>query len=271
VADDRQELRRTFDSAADRYHEARPEYPEHLFETLIDASGLRPGDRLLEIGCATGKATLPLAHRGVRITCVEIGPALAAVARTNLADFADVNVIEDAFETWQPPASDRFDLVFAATAWHWLDPALRYEQARRLLRPGGHLAIWSALHVFPEGGDQLFAELQDVYEEVGQGLPGERDVATTGRTARRSRRDPARGAVRGRRRTALRLGGLIRRRRLSPPARHVLRAHRDGAAGATAPVPRDQRSHRPTTGRPHPAALARDPPHRAPRALTRRR
>ena len=171
VGDEFKQLRRTFDFAAGSYQDARPEYPEQLFDTLIELAQLRPGDRLLEIGCASGKATLPLARRGFRITCVEIGPALAAAARTNLANFPDVDVVEGAFETWDPPGGARFDLVFAAAAWHWLDPAVRYEQAWRLLRPGGHLATWSAAHVFPEHGDPFFTELQDVYDEIGEGLP----------------------------------------------------------------------------------------------------
>jgi hypothetical protein len=74
-----------------------------------------------------------------------------------VAGFATVEVIEDAFETWDPPASERFDLVFAATAWHWIDPAVGYPRAWRLLRPGAYLAIWSASHVFPESGDPFFA------------------------------------------------------------------------------------------------------------------
>ncbi len=68
--------RMTFDSAADLYQQARPEYPEQLYNTLIDAVGLTSGDELLEVGCATGKATLPLARRGFRITCLEPGAAL---------------------------------------------------------------------------------------------------------------------------------------------------------------------------------------------------
>jgi protein-L-isoaspartate O-methyltransferase len=87
VVDDSRRLGRTFDPAADTYQEATPEYPEQLFDTLIEVAALRPGDRLLEVGCASGKATLPLARRGFRITCVEIGPALADAARTNLAGF----------------------------------------------------------------------------------------------------------------------------------------------------------------------------------------
>lgn len=87
---DGRELRMTFDSAADLYQRARPEYPSELYESLLDAAGLSVGDRLLEIGCATGNATVPLARRGFQITCVEPGPALAAVARRNLASFPDV-------------------------------------------------------------------------------------------------------------------------------------------------------------------------------------
>jgi SAM-dependent methyltransferase len=167
---DRAQLRTTFDSAADLYQQARPEYPEALYDTLIWAAGLRAGDRVLEVGCATGKATLPLARRGFRITCIEIGTALAAVARRNLAGFPEVNVVEGAFEDWRPSAAEPFDLVFAATAWHWLDPALRFRRAWELLRPGGHVAFWSASHVFPEGGDPFFVELQEVYDEIGEGL-----------------------------------------------------------------------------------------------------
>jgi SAM-dependent methyltransferase len=173
VADDRSALRRTFDSAAQLYQQARPEYPAELFDDLIRLADLRPGDRLLEIGCATGKATVPLARRGFRITCVEIGAGLAELARHNLAGFADVDVTEADFETWQPPGGTRFDLVFAATAWHWIDPALRYQRAWELLRPGGHLAFWSALHVFPADGDPFFREIQDVYNAIGEGLPAD--------------------------------------------------------------------------------------------------
>jgi len=65
---DQRGLRMTFDSAADLHQQARPEYPEQLYEAMIAAAGLGADDRLLEIGCASGKATLPLARRDFRIT-----------------------------------------------------------------------------------------------------------------------------------------------------------------------------------------------------------
>jgi SAM-dependent methyltransferase len=171
---DRERLRLTFDEASQRYQRARPEYPETLFDRLVEITGLQAGARLLEIGCATGKATLPLARRGFRITGVELGPALAAAARRNLAGFADVQVIEGRFEDWplgRGRESERFDLVAAATAWHWIDPEVRYQRAAEVLAARGFLAFWEAGHVFPDGGDPFFAEIQEIYEEIGEGLP----------------------------------------------------------------------------------------------------
>jgi SAM-dependent methyltransferase len=169
--EDRDRLKVTFDTVADRYHQARPTYPDDLYAELISAAGLRPGDRLLEVGCGTGKATVPLAERGFAITCLEPGPRLAATARSNLASFARVQVVGQAFEDWQPSGAERFDLIFAATAWHWIDPAVAYQLAWRWLRPGGQLAIWRADHVFPSDGDPFFRELQEVYDEIGEGMP----------------------------------------------------------------------------------------------------
>jgi SAM-dependent methyltransferase len=166
--EDRERLRQAFDSAAERYDRFRPEYPEALFDDLVALAGLVPGDELLEVGCATGKATRPLARRGYRITCIELGAELAAVARQNLAGF-EVEVVRAPFEEWPPPHP--FGLVYAATAWHWIDPAVRYQRAWQALRPGGHLAFWAAEHAFPAGGDPFFEEIQDIYDEIGEGLP----------------------------------------------------------------------------------------------------
>jgi SAM-dependent methyltransferase len=166
---DRKRLARTFDRAADLYERARPDYPAALFDHLVSTVNLADDARLLEIGCATGKATLPLARRGFRLTCLEPGPELAAVARVNLAEY-DVTIVESGFEEWSPGGT-RFALVFAATAWHWIDPAVRYRKAAEALEPRGHLAFWSATHVFPPGGDPFFEEIQDVYDKIGESLP----------------------------------------------------------------------------------------------------
>jgi SAM-dependent methyltransferase len=166
---DRERLAATFDRAAALYQRARPEYPSELYARLLDVTGLAPPARLLEVGCATGKATIPLARMGFEITALEPGAALAAAARSNLAGHG-VEVVQARFEDWEPPPQD-VDLVFAATAWHWVDPAVRYPKAATVLRPAGHLAIWGAVHVIPHDGDPFFEQLQEVYDEIGEGLP----------------------------------------------------------------------------------------------------
>ncbi|MGH3302411.1 MAG: class I SAM-dependent methyltransferase [Streptosporangiaceae bacterium] len=169
----RDRLKVTFESRADEYHAARPDYPDELYDALVAAAGLRPRARLLEVGCGTGKATIPLAARGFEITALELGPRLAAAARANLARYDRVRVVQLPFEEWRPPAGEQFDLVYAATAWHWVDPAVGYDLAWHCLRPGGQLAVWTAQHVLPDDGDPFFLEIQDVYDEIGSSRPSD--------------------------------------------------------------------------------------------------
>ncbi len=177
MASSRERLRATFDSAAALYHEARPDYPGELLDALVAIAALEPGAGLLEIGCGTGKATIPLARRGFAITAVELGASLAGQARRNLAGFPLVTVVNADIESWRPePAA--FDLVYAATAWHWIDPDVRYCKAWELLKPGGHLAFWESIHVVPADGDPFFRDIQDVYDEIGDGLPGGWEYST---------------------------------------------------------------------------------------------
>ena len=160
-------LRGTFDAAAGLYQSARPDYPDELYADLLSLTGAVPPARLLEVGCGPGKATLPLARRGFPITAIELGAALAGEARRNLATFPDVSVITGAFEEWEPPGA-AYDLVYAATAWAWIDPEVKYARAAAVLPPGGHLAVWNAGHAFPPDFDPFFTEIQQVYEALGE-------------------------------------------------------------------------------------------------------
>ncbi len=168
----RDRLKTTFDEVAEVYDRARPSYPELLFDDLIALADLQPAAYLLEIGCGTGRTTLPLAERRFRITCVELGENLAAVARRNLAPFPEVRVVIAPFEMWDP-GGDIFDLVYAAASWHWLDPDVRYPKAAGLLKQGGSLAIIGGGHAFPQDADRFFFEIQDVYRELGMEPAGE--------------------------------------------------------------------------------------------------
>ena len=164
----RGELRATFDEVAELYEKARPAYPEELFDDLAELAALQAGARVLEIGCGTGQATRSLARRAYEVTCVELGERLATVARRALAGFDRVRVVQADFDVWEPGETP-FDLVFAATSWHWLEPATRWTKAAAALEPGGALAIVTTAHVLPDGGDRFFADVQDVYEAAGEG------------------------------------------------------------------------------------------------------
>ncbi len=169
---DRDRLKTTFNRVAETYDWARPDYPDQLFEDLIALAALQPGANLLEIGCGTARTTLPLARRGFRITAVELGENLAAVARRNLAPFPDVRVVVAPFEIWDP-SGNSFDLVYAASSWHWLDPDVRFAKAAALLKPGRALAIMGGGHAFPQDADRFFYEIQDAYRELGMEPKGE--------------------------------------------------------------------------------------------------
>src|SRR2546430_2026280 len=150
VEDLRAPRRPTFDEVAELYDRVRPGYPAELFDDLVELAGLNPGSRVLEIGCGTGQATLPMAERKFDITAIEVGPKLAAVASRNLARFSNVNFIVGAFEEWPVPR-ESFDAVVSATAFHWLDPSVRVTRAAGALRLSGVLATIATHHV--DGGD----------------------------------------------------------------------------------------------------------------------
>jgi SAM-dependent methyltransferase len=98
---------------------------------------------------------------------LEPGRELAALARRAIAGRGDVEIVQSPFERWEAGGSEPFDLVFAATSWHWLDPQVAYRKAAGLLRPGGHLAIVATEHVLPPDGDDFFRTVERAYEEVG--------------------------------------------------------------------------------------------------------
>jgi SAM-dependent methyltransferase len=162
---DRRRLRTTFEEVPELYERARPLYPPALFDDLVAYAGLEPGARVLEIGCGTGQATIPLAERGLEVVCVELGAGLAAVARRKLAGFPRVEVVNAVFEDWEAEEAS-FDAAVAFTAFHWVDPEVKYAKPARLLRPGGALAVAETDHVQVEGGDPFWAEVQADYDAV---------------------------------------------------------------------------------------------------------
>lgn len=100
-------------------------------------------DAAVEVGAGTGKASRLFADRGIRLTCLEPDPAMAAVGRANLAQ-APVEFVVTSFEDWTAPVEPA-PLLYAAQSWHWVSPEVRCAKAHRVLSPGGTLApFWNA-------------------------------------------------------------------------------------------------------------------------------
>lgn len=164
---DRRARRTTFDEVAELYERVRPTHPDALIDDVVSLASLQPRSRIVEIGCGTGKATLPLAGRGLRITCVELGASLAAVAQRKLALFPGVHIVNADFETWEPERA--YDAAVAFTAFHWLPPEMRYVKSADVLRTGGSLAVAMVHHVLPDDADPFFVEVQADYQAVSLG------------------------------------------------------------------------------------------------------
>lgn len=86
------------------------------------------------------------------------------MARQELKDYNNVTVITGAFEDTDLPAHT-YDLVFAATAFHWVKPELRYAKPHKLLKPNGNLAIIHTNHVSDEQGNVFFNASQPIYDK----------------------------------------------------------------------------------------------------------
>lgn len=159
----RLQLRAKFDEVAALYDAVRPGYPAELYDDIRALSGVPDGGDILEIGCGTGQATLPLAQRGYRITCVELGAELATIARRNLAAYPNVEVRVGAFET-EPLPEAAFDLVISATAFHWVAPE-SYSKLAHVLRPEGAIALFWNKHVAGAVDGGFFDQVQAIYRE----------------------------------------------------------------------------------------------------------
>lgn len=152
-----------FDEVPTLYLRYRPPYPEEAIEALLELAGTPPGGRILEIGAGPGTLTLPLVQRGFVVTAVEPGPRMAAILRRRLEPWPTARVIESTFEEAAVPKG-AFDLVVAATAFHWVDPERRYGLVADALVPDGALAMIRNDHVLTPESEAYYRGVQPIYE-----------------------------------------------------------------------------------------------------------
>ena len=162
----RRRFGQVFDAVADEYDAVRRGYPDSLVDECMSRGGLRPGSRVVEVGCGTGKLTELLAARELAVTAIEPGPSMVASARRRLGELGDrVRFQSSTFEQAQLSES-AFDALFSATAFHWPDPAVSWAKAASVLRPDGLLALLAHVSVHDERStraDEAFLELMTTH------------------------------------------------------------------------------------------------------------
>ncbi|MFI9553088.1 class I SAM-dependent methyltransferase [Nonomuraea endophytica] len=181
---ERRTLGQVFNEVPELYDRVRPGYPDELFADLVSVTGVDEQSSVLEVGCGSGQATRSLAALGCSVTAVEQGTEMAALASRRLVGFRNVEVERSTFEEWDDRGR-RFDVLVAASSWHWVDPSIGWRRAHDVLNPGGWMALLGNIVVRRPGEPEVYAETADLHERFCPGNPGwghpplEDDVRTT--------------------------------------------------------------------------------------------
>lgn len=129
-----------FSDRADDYRRFRPDYAPPAFDAML-AHTDRASAVVADVGAGTGISTRQVAAclaPGARVLAIEPNPAMRSAGQADphpLVEWRDGT----AESTGLPPAS--VDLILCAQAFHWFRPAEAFPEFRRILRPGGRLAL----------------------------------------------------------------------------------------------------------------------------------
>jgi len=145
------------------YEEIRPSYPERLIDDVIRKTNLKLDDNILEIGAGTGKATIQLAERGFKIDAIEIGEDMAEILRDKCVNYPKVSIHVSSFEEWSNPNNQKYDMIFSAQSFHWIDKNVKYKKCHELLKDEGYLALFWYI-----SSDDTLEETREINKKVDE-------------------------------------------------------------------------------------------------------
>ena len=155
--------RNHFDEIVATYNRIRPDYPVKLFSDIFDYVGTSDCKKAIEVGAGTGKATKPFLDAGYSVTAIEIGTNMVEFLTKEFLQYKKFEVINAPFEDAMLE-KDKYDLIYAATAFHWVKAEIGCPKAFQLLKTGGVFALFRYYAVPADGGD-LYEEIQAAYEK----------------------------------------------------------------------------------------------------------
>jgi SAM-dependent methyltransferase len=164
-----------YSDAARSYDRTRPQYPQDKIDQLISLTSLTQNSRILEIGCGPATATVSFASIGCPIVCLEPNPNFYSLACHNCQSYPQIEIINTSLEEWQLETS-RFDVVFSATAFHWIPAAIGYPKVAAALKDDGYfILLWNG-QLLPN--IKISQSLVEVYQKYAPNLAAYEDLKT---------------------------------------------------------------------------------------------
>src|SRR3954471_16147880 len=137
-------LAEQFAALAQVYERGRPGYSPAVVGALGAELGLAPGARILDLAAGTGKLTRALVAGGFDVVAVEPLESLRAI----LSELVGAERVADGVAEAIPLPDASVAAITVADAFHWFDQARALTEMRRVLVPGGGLALLSTIPDF---------------------------------------------------------------------------------------------------------------------------
>lgn len=153
-----------FDEAVLDYEKRRPKYGSQIFEDIIKYADITADKSIIEIGCGTGQATESFLKTKCKVTAVELGENLAAYTKNKFRDCANLEVIQSAFENYECD-NNKFDMLYSATAFHWIPDEIGYKKSYKILKSGGTIALFWNKPCINSKDDPLYKKIQSLYNQ----------------------------------------------------------------------------------------------------------